>query len=251
MPLSPSQRKRLQKQIGHRFRNRSLLQAALTHPSARNENPDSIPADNQRLEFLGDAVLGLLAAEALYALQGELDEGVMTRLRSQITSRPALAELGQHWQLGLLLDLGRGEKESGGAERDSNLADAVEALIGAAYLDGGLRACRKLFQRNLRPMLATAQQNTRKNAQSGNPKGALQEWTQQHWQCSPDYAILEESGPAHDRQYLAAVFWQGEEIARGSGSSKRAAETDAAAAALPLIQSRFRPRSSSTEATSS
>ena len=249
--MNPTQRKDLQKKLAHRFKDRDLLRAALTHPSARNENQDREESDNQRLEFLGDAVLGMQAAEELFHLEEDLDEGTMTRLRSRITSRPALASLGRTWELGDLLRFGRGEEESGGAERDSNLADAVEALIGAVFEDGGMKACRKLFRHTLLPLLENARSETRKNVHTGNPKGALQEWTQAQWQRSPDYRIVKESGPAHDRQYRAAVIWEGEEIAFGEGPSKRVAETAAAKAALPLFQSRRRARNSSTEGTSS
>lgn len=249
--MTPAQRKAFQKHLGHRFRDPSLLLAALTHPSRRNENPENEPRDNQRLEFLGDAVLGLLAAETLYALPDHYDEGTMTRLRSLVTSRPALAEIGRDWQLGEWLRFGRGERDSGGADRDSNLADAVEALIGAVYRDGGHKACRKLFQHHILPRLDRAREKTVHNAHSGNPKGALQEWTQAAFQRSPDYAIVDERGPAHDREYIAAVLWDGEEIARGTGPGKRAAEAEAAARALPALQSRFSARTSSSQGTSS
>ena len=249
--MTPAQRKALQKQLGHRFRDPRLLVAALTHPSRRNENPDHEPADNQRLEFLGDAVLGFFAAEVLFNLPDALDEGSMTRLRSLVTSRTALADIGRQWRLGEWLRFGRGERESGGAERDSNLADAVEALIGAVYQDGGHKACRKLFQRHFAPRLDRAMERTTENAHSGNPKGALQEWTQGRFQRSPEYAIVEERGPAHDREYVAAVVWDGEEVARGAGPGKRAAEADAAARALPALQSRFSARNSSIHGTSS
>jgi ribonuclease-3 len=247
---STPEHKALQKRLGHRFRNKSLLEAALTHPSFRNERTDTVDADNQRLEFLGDAVIGLLTADYLYGISYQLNEGDMTQYRSRVTSRTALAEIGVEWAIGPLLRLGRGESESGGSERESNVADAVEALIGAVYCDGGLKACRNLFKTDFASRLAEMVTETTSRIQPGNPKGSLQEFTQAQWQESPTYEIIEESGPAHDRRYVAAVMWQGEEIARGSGAGKRAAEAEAAGKALPLFQLRV-ARNSSTEGTSS
>ncbi len=225
--------KAFQKILGHRFRRPAALERALTHPSLRNERGLESTPDNQRLEFLGDAVLGLLAARYLHQLPEELDEGTMTKYRSLLTNRGTLAQIGEQWGLGPLLRLGKGEASSGGAHKDSNLADAVEALLGAVYIDGGLKASEKVFSLHFLPRLERLRGE---GADADNPKGALQEFTQRHWQRSPTYRILGEEGPAHDRLFLAAVLWEGREIATGRAPSKRAAEARAAAAALPLLQ---------------
>jgi ribonuclease-3 len=227
--------KAFQKRLGYKFRKSDLLEAALTHPSHRYEITQGEGMDNQRLEFLGDAVLGLLAANALYSVSPELQEGEMTQLRSRISNRDHLATLGRRWELGPLLKLGKGESRSGGSERDSNLADAVEAVIGAVYLDGGIKAVRKLFDRHLAPDMAELHDAVQTGDPVGNPKGQLQEWTQKQNGQAPFYEIISEEGPQHDRSYRAAVSWDGRQLATGSAPSKRAAEARAAENALNEI----------------
>jgi ribonuclease-3 len=232
--------KAFQKRLGHRFRKSALLDTALTHPSHRYEESQGADEDNQRLEFLGDAVLGLLAAEVLFELSPELNEGEMTQLRSQISNRTHLAELGRRWELGDLLKMGKGETLSGGADRDSNLADAVESVIGAVFLDGGIKACRKLFARQFVPDIECLRKPAGSGHISGNPKGRLQEWTQKQNGEPPLYEILSESGPQHAREYEVVVTWKGKELARGTAASKRAAEAEAARTALAGLQERLR-----------
>jgi len=242
--------KLLQKTLGHRFRKKHWMEAALTHPSYRHEQETDAQEDNQRLEFLGDAVIGLLVGDFLFRQGESLDEGNMTQLRSGVTSRDALAEVGRAWGLGPHMRFGLGESRSGGADRDSNLADAVEAVIGAVYCDGGLKACRTLFERHFEPRLTTLLRDRTPSLREGNPKGALQEFTQAQWKKSPVYRIIEETGPAHDRRYVAAVIWMEQEVSRGEGNSKRTAEADAAAQALAVLQARV-ALSSSTDGISS
>jgi len=230
--------RRLEKAVRHRFRDRALAIAALTHPSYRNEKGQEQQDDNQRLEFLGDAVIGLMAAEHLFEHGDEMKEGDMTKFRSAITNRGGLARVGLEWDLGTLLRMGRGEAATGGAGKESNLADAVEAVIGAVYLDGGHKAAQKLFLRHFAPRLAT---RLEQSPDIDNPKGALQEWTQREKQNPPEYRIVAEEGPAHDRVYIAAVYWEGRELARGRGASKRAAEADAARNALKNPIENWRP----------
>ena len=226
--------KAFQKELGHKFRRGEWLDAAFTHPSFRHEGPVPSDVDNQRLEFLGDAVLGLLAAECFFAEDNDLQEGDMTQLRSMISNRDHLAEIGRRWEVGPRLKLGKGEASSGGADRDSNLADAVEAILGAAFLDGGMRACRKVFKKHWSTDIEQIQQT----APVGNPKGALQEWAQKQNGKAPSYRIVNETGPQHDRSYEAVVTWNGEELARGTAPSKRAAEAEAARVALDQVQPR-------------
>ncbi len=224
--------RRLEKAVRHRFRDRDLALAALTHPSHRHEKEQEQHNDNQRLEFLGDAVIGLMAAEHLFEHGDGMKEGDMTKFRSAITNRGGLAKVGKEWGLGELLRMGRGEASTGGAAKESNLADAAEAVIGAVYLDGGHKAAQKLFLRHFAPRLAT---RLEQSPDIDNPKGALQEWTQREKQNPPEYRILTEEGPAHDRVYIAAVYWEDNELARGRGASKRAAEADAARSALHTL----------------
>lgn len=224
--------KHFQKKIHYRFKKKAWLESALTHPSYRHEQDGQNTADNQRLEFLGDAVIGLLSAEYLYDIRPELDEGSMTKFRSMVTSRTGLAALGNEWQIGDQLFLGKGETQSGGATRDSNLADAVEAVIGAIFQDGGMKTCRKFFKKHFEPRLDELLAEKDIQVSKDNPKGSLQEAVQSKGGEAPAYKILAEIGPAHEREYEAAVYIDGKEIARGIAPSKRAAEAKAAAAAL-------------------
>lgn len=236
MPSTPL--KRFQKRIGYGFKHRHWLETAITHPSYRHEGDRTDQVDNQRLEFLGDAVIGLLTAECLYTLEPALDEGTMTKFRSMITNRGGLAEVGMAWELGDLLRLGKGEAQSGGAERESNIADAVEAVIGAVFQDGGMKACRKFFKRHFEPRLQNLLEEKEAQVERDNPKGSLQELLQRQGKDAPVYQIVAEKGPAHDRQYEAAVYWNQQELARGTAPSKRAAEAQAAAAALKEVSGR-------------
>lgn len=220
----------LEKKIKYRFRKKALLEAALTHPSFRYENADSA-ADNQRLEFLGDAVLGLLAADVLMERNPQADEGELTKLKSSLTSGTALAAAARELRLGEHLRLGRGESVSGGADRGSNLEDALEALLGAVWLDGGLKPARKFFERNIFECLNKAEPVLE------NPKGMLQEYAQKKGYPAPEYRILDASGPDHARHYLVEVTVSTYAY-RGEGTSRREAEKEAARkAVLSLIKS--------------
>ncbi|MGA0333461.1 MAG: ribonuclease III, partial [Kiritimatiellia bacterium] len=191
--------KSFQKQIHYRFKKKQWLEIALIHPSYRHEQDAQKMPDNQRLEFLGDAVIGLLSAEYLYDIRPELDEGSMTKFRSMITSRSGLAALGNEWEIGAQLFLGKGETQSGGAERESNLADAVEAVIGAIFQDGGMKACRKFFKKHFEPKLDELLREKEIQVSKDNPKGSLQEAVQSQGGVAPVYKILQEIGPAHER----------------------------------------------------
>lgn len=217
----------LEKAVGHRFAKRALLEAALTHPSFRHENP-SDDADNQRLEFLGDAVLALAVAQHLYENCPDLDEGEMTRQRSRITSTRALAIIAAAIGLGAYLRLGRGEMAAGGNLRDSILADALEAVIGAAWLDGGQKAVAKIFRTLFEPVLRenlAAQQHD-------NPKGALQEWAQRNALTNPRYRIASQHGPPHAVVFFIEACIGETVVGMGEGTSKQAAEIAAANDAL-------------------
>lgn len=223
--------KELENQLGYRFRRKHHLETALTHPSYRHEHAD-IESDNQRLEFLGDAVLGLVTAEYFYREYPDMAEGDLTRIRSQVSNSKFLAHIAATICLGEHLRLGRGELLSGGKDRPSNLTDAVEAVVGAAYLDGGLRAVAKLFKQLWMPELESVMAGVALE----NTKGALQEWAQVHWKVSPTYKIIEQTGPAHARQYTAAVTIRSKVYGKGRGRNKREAEMEAAREALRKVQ---------------
>ncbi len=216
--------KTLEKRIKYRFKKTALLEAALTHPSFRYEN-GTVSEDNQRLEFLGDAVLGLLAADVLMQKNPQAAEGGLTKLKSAITSGSALAERARAIGLGEHLRLGKGEAASGGADRGSNLEDALESLLGAVWLDGGLKAARKFFENHI------FQTAVNSEPVIDNPKGMLQEYAQKKGYAVPDYRILEASGPDHARRYCVEVTVSTYAF-RGEGTSRREAERMAAEKAV-------------------
>ncbi|MEN7973123.1 MAG: ribonuclease III [Verrucomicrobiota bacterium] len=223
--MKPSLRK-LEQALGYRFKRKALLELALTHPSFRYESPEA-DDDNQRLEYLGDAVLGLISAEHLFKNNPEAREGDMSQLRSRLTQDRKLAQIGMSIGIGEFLRLGHGEEKNGGAERASNLADAVEAIIGAAWVDGGARAANKLFKKLFIPELDELQEAN----VASNPKGDLQEYVQSHGSGVPIYKTINTTGPEHDRVFTIEVAactktWE------ASAGSKREAERQAAALAL-------------------
>ena len=228
---------KLQKVIGHEFKNFDLLVEALTHPSIAHERGSECNHHNQRLEFLGDAVLQLVLTDRIYKLYPDLPEGKLTQIRAHLANRHTLFQRAQAIDLGSHLMLGKGEEASGGRARLSNLADAYEALLGAIYLDGGLRAARNFIFTQFADEFLNIKQTTPRQ----NPKGRLQELLQAHSSNGPIYRVVRESGPDHSKYFEVAVEWQGREIGRGNGSSKKQAETvaaDVALAALPEIMAR-------------
>ena len=217
----------LEERIGYKFRNSLLLAEALTHPSLGHETQQR-HFDNQRLEFLGDAILQLVITEYLFEHFADQPEGQLTKLRSRLVSREALKDHAAALDLGRFLLMGRGEEASGGRSRTSTLADAFEALIGAIYLDGGLEKTRKFI-------LAQAKGNLQQVAEEPvdiNPKGQLQELLQSISPRSPVYETISQSGPEHDKTFIVQAVWEGIVLGKGSGRSKKQAETAAAAEAL-------------------
>jgi ribonuclease III len=227
----------LEKAIGYRFRKRAFLEKALVHRSYRFENPD-VEVDNQRLEFLGDAVIGFVTAAYLFETHKGEDEGFLTSLRSQVTSGKALAELAQELDLGSHIKLGKGEIGAGGHKRQSTLADALEAVIGAVYLDGGMKAVQRLFNTVFRPVL----EGLSGDVWAGNPKGKLQEVCQKRWRTGPHYRVVKRSGPAHAALYTVQVDLPDKRQAQGKAGNKQDAEADAAAHALRMVTHRRRKR---------
>src|SRR5438270_1026645 len=219
----------LEEKIGYKFRNPLLLAEALTHPSLGHETQQR-HFDNQRLEFLGDAILQLVITEQLFADFKDQPEGQLTKLRSRLVSRDALKAHAAALDLGQFLLMGRGEEASGGRSRVSTLADAFEALIGAIYLDGGLEPAKKFI-------LNQARENLEQVAEEPvdiNPKGNLQELLQSISPRSPVYEVLSQSGPEHDKRFVVQAVWEGIVLGKGSGKSKKQAETAAAEEAMQL-----------------
>jgi len=223
--MKPSYRK-LEQAIGYRFRKKALLELALTHPSFRYEDR-STEDDNQRLEYLGDAVLSLIVAEHLFKTHPEAREGDMSKLRSRLTQDRKLSQIGSHIGINEFLRLGRGEEQNGGAKRASNLADAVEAIIGAAWIDGGARAVNKIFAQVFLPEL----ENFKSAPVKSNPKGTLQEYAQSHGFGIPVYETTDSAGPEHDRLFTIEVTACNQSW-KASAGSKREAERQAAIKAL-------------------
>jgi ribonuclease III len=221
----------LQQRLGHSFRDENLLRLALTHPSMAHESA-SPTAHNQRLEFLGDSVLGLVLSQLLYQKFPTADEGQLTKSRARLVNATALAAHARALNLGAHLILSRGEELTGGRERSSALVDAFEALLGAIYLDGGLAAAREFILREVTPDFADLDLS----AGIENPKGELQEWLQAKSQEAPAYRVISAAGPDHERSFVCAVLHAGVELARGTGKSKKHAESDAATAALKKLR---------------
>jgi ribonuclease-3 len=221
----------LQQRLGHLFRDESLLRLALTHPSVAHE-ADAALAHNQRLEFLGDSVLGLVLSRELYEKFPDGDEGLLTKSRAKLVNATALAAHGRALGLGAHLILSRGEENTGGRDRASALADAFEALLGAIFLDGGFDAAKEFILREFATDFAELALPTGIE----NPKGELQELLQAKSPVAPVYQLISAEGPDHDRNFICAVLHDGVELARGTGKSKKAAESDAALAALQKLK---------------
>ena len=221
----------LQELLGYVFQDESLLRLALTHPSVAHESAVATP-HNQRLEFLGDAVLGLVLTRELYEKFPGLDEGPLTKARAQMVNRRTLADEARRLNLGEQLLLSRGEESSGGRLRQSALADAFEAVLGAMFLDGGYEAARGFILRCFRDAFG----ELTKVPNLENPKGELQELLQASSTEAPRYEMTLATGPDHDRVFECAVFHQDVELGRGCGKSKKEAESQAAFAALLKIR---------------
>jgi len=221
----------LQTRLGYPFRNEDLLQLALTHPSVAYESGEPT-AHNQRLEFLGDAVLQLVLTHELYDKYSAFNEGPLTKARAKLVNRRTLAEHARALGVGAHLILSRGEETNGGRERASTLADAFESLLGAIFLDGGFDAARGFILREF----SAAFGKLSVIPTIENPKGELQELLQARSPESPQYHVVSATGPDHDRLFECIVQHDGVELARGSGKSKKAAETDAALAALKTLR---------------
>jgi ribonuclease-3 len=220
--------------LGITFRDPALLVRALVHGSWVHEHPDAGPGENERLEFLGDAVVSLVVSDALYARHREDDEGVLSARRAAVVSTAGLARLARRLELGEYLLLGEGEAQRGGRARAAILASAFEAVAGAIFVDRGWEVVRDWLLDHAGPELAAdLPLGTLKS-----PKSRLQELTQRRDGARPEYRVLETSGPDHSRHFRVAVVIAGEVLAEGEGASRRAAETGAAEAALTVLTAR-------------
>lgn len=217
----------LELRLKYKFRNPLLLAEALTHPSLGHETQRH-HFDNQRLEFLGDAVLQLIFTEWLFDHFPTFDEGRLTKMRSRLVSRDGLKLHALRLDLGLHLMMGRGEEASGGRERSSSLADVYEALIGAIYLDADYVTVRRIVLTEAREDL----DGLEVDPPDANPKGRLQEILQALIPVSPTYSILAADGPEHQKSFIATVLWSDQILGEGGGRSKKEAETEAARDAL-------------------
>ena len=221
----------LQSRLGYTFRDAELLRLALTHPSIAHEHGTTTQT-NQRLEFLGDAVLQLILTRELYEKFPAFGEGPLTKDRARLVNRRALAERGRALDLGRHLLVSRGEENSGGRERASALADGYEAVVGAIFLDGGFEVAREFILREFQS--AGSEMGELPNLD--NPKGELQELLQAVSPEAPQYHVVSATGPDHDRIFECTVHHAGVELARGSGKSKKLAQSDAALAALRKLR---------------
>ena len=217
---------KLEEKLEYKFRDRTLLHTALTHSSYANERKKSGVLCNERLEFLGDSVLGMITAEYLFRNEPEMPEGVMTRLRSELVCERSLAEVGRELGLGELMYLGRGEENGGGRTRPSIIADAVEAVLAAVYLDGGIEPVRKIVDKFIFSRAELIYEQTR------DYKTELQEILQRDGAQDITYKMVGEDGPDHCKTFTSGVYLNGKEIGRGSGRSKKEAEQSAAKSAL-------------------
>lgn len=223
---------RIQERLNVEFRNLSLLQRALTHRSYLNEHPEHSLEDNERLEFLGDAVLDFIAGAWLYDRFPEMDEGRLTRLRAGLVRTETLASFAVRYRLGEALLLGKGEDDSGGRHRSKNLCGAFEALIGALYLDQGMSAARAFVEPLLEPALTDMlERDAEKDA-----KSLLQEWSQATLGETPAYRTVESYGPDHAKQFTVQVLIGTTVCGVGVGHSKQVAAQDAAQRALAAIE---------------
>jgi ribonuclease III len=225
----------LERVTGYRFKDRGLLEHALTHRSRVHEDASGGVFDNESLEFLGDSVLGFVIADMLFRQFPHHNEGQKSKLKASIVSAVSLARLGERINLGDFLILGRGEEKTGGRRKHALIADCYEALIAAIYLDGGIEPARAFIERQFASLIEEARRTGAHAAFTADYKSALQEWLQSHDRGLPVYRLAAELGPAHRRRFEVEVLVSGHPIARADGKSKKEAAQAAAKAALEML----------------
>jgi ribonuclease-3 len=225
----------LERRIGYKFRDRGVLEHALTHRSRVHEDASGGVFDNESMEFLGDSVLGFVIADMLFREFPQHNEGQKSKLKASIVSAASLARLGEKIDIGHYLILGRGEEKTGGRRKHALIADCYEALIAAIYLDGGIEAVRGFIGRQFAELIEEARRTGAHAAFTEDYKSALQEWLQSHDRGLPAYRLAAEIGPAHRRLFDVEVLVDGEPVARGEGKSKKEAAQAAAKLALERL----------------
>lgn len=225
---SPVQIHSLEKRLNYRFKTPALLQLALTHSSHAYETQD-LPLDNERLEFLGDSVVGLIAADFFYRMYADANEGDLSKFKSSASSTVALAEYARQIQLDESIHLGKGEEKSGGREKSTILAGAFEALIGAIYLDGGFEAARVVYERLLEGSYSKI---NKQGLEINNYKSALQEFLQKEDLPTPQYKTVTVTGPDHRKEFVVEVVVNKTVLGKAKGPSRKVAEQKAAETAL-------------------
>ena len=226
----------LEHRLGHRFRDRGLLEQALTHRSRAHEDGQGAEATNESLEFLGDAVLGFVIADLVFQEFPESDEGQKSKIKASLVSFSALARVAEAIDLGTHLRLGRGEDKTGGRQKPVMLADACEAVLAAVYLDGGLAAARGCILRLLEPLLDETRVRGVAVAGAGDFKSLLQEYLQARRFPPPAYRIIDQTGPDHDKVFTVDVQSSGRLLGEATGRSRKEAEQQAARAALDALR---------------
>ncbi len=221
-----------QQRLGYSFRSLDLLERALTHKSFSNENRELRSPNNERLEFLGDAVLGFVIGEMIFSSFPNLQEGALSKIKAHLVSASMLAAKARALEIGRYLRMGAGEARSGGAEKLSLLADAFEAVVAAIYLDGGVAATDTFVRRVFEPEVAGIDIG---DLSFHDYKTTLQETAQSLGLPLPDYRVVEESGPDHEKAFVVELLWDGEAFAQGRGPSKREAQRKAAKEALKKL----------------
>jgi len=221
----------LQNKIKVKFKDKSLLDNSLVHRSFVNESGNGKINDNERLEYLGDSVLGLIINEYIYNRFYDYPEGDLAKIKSAVVSESTLAKIAREINLGSFLIMGKGEELSGGRDRTSILANSFEAVIGAVYLDSGLKTCRKFVLSFLKKEI----ERIDSMSYLRDPKTTLQEYVQKKYKERPVYEVIEENGPDHRKEFIVRLLINGKEAAKGSGSSKRKAEMYAAEIVLKRI----------------
>ena len=226
----------LEMSLGYEFRDKGLLEHALTHRSRAHEDASGGVADNESLEFLGDAVLGLVISDRLFREFPEYDEGRKSKAKALLVSAPTLARVGERLGLGNYLLLGRGEEKTGGRQKPSLIADTFEAVVAAVYLDGGVEAADTFIERQFRDALEDIRAGRALSGGVADHKSSLQEWLQAHDQPLPIYVLVGTQGPDHRKVFEVEVTVGGEAVSRGEGRSKKEAEQQAASRALEVLQ---------------
>jgi len=228
--------KSLETSLSYKFRNKLLLENALTHRSRAHEDVSGGVVDNESLEFLGDSILGMIISDQLFREYPDYDEGQKSKIKSVLVSSASLSKLGKELGLGEYLFLGRGEEKTGGREKPSLIADTFEAIVAAIYLDGGLKAAEGFIKQQFSSVFNDLQRGSRSVELTADYKSALQEWLQAHNKPLPNYILTKEWGPDHKKSFEVEVNVGTEKIARAEGRSKKEAEQKVARTALDILE---------------